>query len=333
MINIVMVVSDNCMGSTIFSALDLLTTANYLNKSYCGHTEDFCQVHMVGTSTYQTAFNGQKIGPLMDIQAVEKPDVLLLPSIEVAVASKRRAMAAFKKFEPWFPIFREWQKQGTIIASTCSGNLLIAAAGLSRQRPLTCHWINQTIAQELFPHEQFRAESSFFDHGDLISSGGAMSINQLILYLIERLGSRELALYCGKIMLVEPALGKQSRYTFFKPNKAHEDQQVKKMQDWLEKNFDQRINVSNVGREWGISERQLVRRFRKVTGETPGSYLQKIRLDHVKHELENTEQPANNIIWSSGYEDVSSFRRLFKKETGMTMKEYRKRFGMHSYSM
>ena len=74
-------------------------------------------------------------------------------------------------------------------------------------------------------------------------------------------------------------------------------------------------------------QRQFCRRFKNATGDSPGSYIQRLRLEFVKHSLEHSQKQPSAIIWDTGYEDVSSFRRLFKRETGLTMNEYRKRFG------
>nr|WP_236744469.1 helix-turn-helix domain-containing protein [Marinobacter similis] len=74
---------------------------------------------------------------------------------------------------------------------------------------------------------------------------------------------------------------------------------------------------------WG---RTFKRRFKEATGETPLSYLQHLRIEAAKHGLESTRRQTAQIIWDVGYEDASSFRRLFKRNVGCTMEEYRRRF-------
>ena len=67
-------------------------------------------------------------------------------------------------------------------------------------------------------------------------------------------------------------------------------------------------------------------------GMTPMQFLQRIRVEAVMEQLQLTPAPVNQIIWDIGYEDVSSFQRLFKRHTGLTMSEYRRRFGVRVYS-
>ncbi len=76
----------------------------------------------------------------------------------------------------------------------------------------------------------------------------------------------------------------------------------------------------------GISPRHFKRRFKKATGETPLGYLQRVRIEAAKKRLETTREPMNTITWKIGYEDSSSFRRLFKKSTGLSPREYRDKF-------
>ena len=76
----------------------------------------------------------------------------------------------------------------------------------------------------------------------------------------------------------------------------------------------------------GLGTRTFKRRFKQATNENPLNYLQRIRVELVKDKLEKTTDAINEIIWSVGYEDISSFRQLFKRFTGLTPKGYRQKF-------
>ena len=65
---------------------------------------------------------------------------------------------------------------------------------------------------------------------------------------------------------------------------------------------------------------------------TPMQFVQRVRVESVMNALQVTAEPVNQIVWDTGYEDVSSFQRLFKRHTGLTMSEYRRRFGVKIYN-
>ena len=333
MINVAIVVSERCQASGVMAVLDLFVAANYCHGHFMRKGYDLFTTQLIGLDTYQQAYNGCSIGPLQSLDDTPRPDVLVIPGIIEAIGSPTRIESELEKYQAWFETLRKWQEEGTLIAASCSGNLLMAASKLAQSRTLTCHWAMEDVATQMFPEENFDASDMLFDYGNMISSGGSSAINQMILFTIERLVSRELSLLTAKMMLIDPEPIKQSSFALFQPNKRHGDNTVINLQNWLEENFTTSVFIGELAQQFNISERQLGRRFKKATGETPSNYLQRLRLEHVKSCLENSKSPANTIIWDAGYEDLSSFRRLFKRNTGMTMNEYRQRFGLRQHPL
>jgi len=70
----------------------------------------------------------------------------------------------------------------------------------------------------------------------------------------------------------------------------------------------------------------MERRFKNATGETPLTYLQNIRVEVAKRLLENESRSFDEITYQVGYEDSSTFRKIFSKQTGLVPTEYRKKF-------
>lgn len=78
----------------------------------------------------------------------------------------------------------------------------------------------------------------------------------------------------------------------------------------------------------GLEPRTFARRFKRATGDTPLEYLQHLRIGKARTLLETTSDTIDAITWATGYEDISSFRRLFKKSTGLSPTAYRKKFSL-----
>jgi len=94
----------------------------------------------------------------------------------------------------------------------------------------------------------------------------------------------------------------------------------------MEKNLAEPVSFDVMAATLGISARHLKRRFKQATGDSPQTYLQRLRVETAKRKLETTLDSFEGITWKVGYENTNSFRRLFKENTGLTPREYRDRF-------
>ena len=128
----------------------------------------------------------------------------------------------------------------------------LASSQVVKGRALTCHWASEDTANLLFPSDTFDTQKLLIDHGDIVSAGGAMAISQMLLYLISRFHSRELALATGKLMLVELNLEHQSRFAIFKPEKNHGDRLVIKLQTHIETLYQSEPNLPAFAGKAGI---------------------------------------------------------------------------------
>lgn len=322
------IVTQRCQASSVFTMTDLLIAANFAATELLGESEPPFEVQLIGLRDRETAYNGCAVTPLNLAARCARPDVVLLPGAFESVLPVKAVEMLLGRLTALYPILRRWHQSGSVVGSVCTGNFLLAQSGVVAGRTMTCHWASEKIAKQLFPDETFISEKMLIDHGDLISAGGALAVSQLMLYLIQRFHSRELALASAKLMMIEPSYENQSRFAIFSPSKSHGDKLVEELQEQIETRFNQEIGFSAYADKKGITERQLNRRFKKVTGETPLSYLQRVRIERVKNGLETTMKQVNSLIWEVGYEDPTSFRRLFKRYTGMTMQEYRSRFAL-----
>ena len=326
MIDVGIIVNDRCQASSVFAVTDLLMAANYTLRRYFEVESTLFRYQLIGLKTKVQAYNGSQIDCVVKIQDCKRPDLVILPGAFESVLTPSHAKALLTKMPGLISVLKTWHENGATMASICTGNFILASAQIAKGRTLTCHWASEKTAHTLFPNESFDTTKLLIDHGDIISAGGAMAVSQLVLYLISRFHSRELALATGKLMMVELNLDLQSRFAIFKPTTSHTDSLVSKLQKHIESSFQKEPNVAQFADREGIGMRQLSRRFKKVTGETPLSYLQRFRVEQVKIGLESTDRQISSLIWDSGYEDPTSFRRLFKRLTGLTMQEYKSRF-------
>jgi AraC-like DNA-binding protein len=95
--------------------------------------------------------------------------------------------------------------------------------------------------------------------------------------------------------------------------------------DFLGREYERRITVSDAANMVGMSESRFMRDFRSASGMTFVSYLTHIRMNNATRLLRETDLSIGQIAASVGFQDQSYFDRLFKAEFGLTPREYRAR--------
>jgi transcriptional regulator GlxA family with amidase domain len=105
--------------------------------------------------------------------------------------------------------------------------------------------------------------------------------------------------------------------------RPHDDAVVRRCEKWLGQHFREPGAVARAVRVAGIPERTLKRRFRAATGLALIDYVQNLRIEEAKRLLEASPRAAEDISSDVGYEDASFFRRLFKRRTGVSPRQYR----------
>ncbi|HVM90124.1 MAG TPA: helix-turn-helix domain-containing protein [Puia sp.] len=72
--------------------------------------------------------------------------------------------------------------------------------------------------------------------------------------------------------------------------------------------------------------RNFERRFKKVTGYSPAEYIQYLKIEAARKQLESSRYRINEVMYAVGYNDNKAFSTTFKKITGLSPLEYRNRF-------
>lgn len=95
----------------------------------------------------------------------------------------------------------------------------------------------------------------------------------------------------------------------------------------MEKNYYKTTSMAEMASIGNMSPRSLIRRFEQATGNTPLEYLQRLRIENAKKLLETKHDGIEQIGMKCGYEDMSFFRKVFKRHVGMTPSEYKNKYG------
>jgi transcriptional regulator GlxA family with amidase domain len=225
---------------------------------------------------------------------------------------------------------RRCHEQGAVLATACSGALLLAEAGLLDGHEATTHWAYCDILARRYPKVTVRPQRALVVSGEgqrLVMAGGGTSWLDLALYLIARSAGIEAAMQVARINLIDWHDVGQQPFARLARSRQVDDAVIARCQTWIAEHYPESAPVAAMVRLSGLPERSFKRRFRQATGMSPLEYVHTLRLEEAKQMLESGEAPVEAIANEVGYEDAGFFSRLFRRSVSLTPAQYRKRFG------
>lgn len=260
------------------------------------------------------------INPDVLINDVKKTDLIIIPAIH---GDPQKVMNENKEFVPWI---LEQYKSGAEIASFCIGSFFLANTGLLNGKPATTHWGYANEFRAMFPEINLLDDKIMTEKDGIYTSGGAYSYLNLVLYLIEKHFGRQLSVIIAKSFMIDIDRTSQSPFIIFKGQKAHDDDAIKKAQEIIETNYQDKLTVDQIASKIALSRRNFERRFKKATANTVMEYIQRVKIEAAKINLESSRQNVNEVMSKVGYSDPKAFRVTFKKITGLSPIEYRNKY-------
>ncbi len=305
---------------SIAAILDVFDTVNKFHAR-AGQPEPF-NISLL----YHQGDKYEKLDGIMNhlaepIHEANGKELILVPSFNTDEI--KLSISENQVYIPW--LIQQYQ-QGAHIATFCTGAFLLASTGLLNGKTATTHVDACNGFAAAFPDVKLRSDKTLTEDGRLYTSGGATSTFHLLLHLIEIHCGRDMAIKAAKVFAIDMDRDNQSYFSTFQPLKNHHDELVAKAQQNIESRYNDAETIEEIIKDIPSSRRNMVRRFKQVTGITPIEYLQQTRIEAAKKLLEQTSQQMTEVIYNSGYNDPKAFRKVFRKTVGMTPSEYREKF-------
>ncbi|MFH1154839.1 MAG: helix-turn-helix domain-containing protein [Pseudomonadota bacterium] len=310
------------MASSITTLLDAFSIAELWNRALNGKQEPpLFDARIVTTDGNPvTAYGNVRLQADMAASDVEQTDCVIISPILPNITPMPGDLDILCQW------IEKMRARGSVIATVCTGAFILAEMGFLDGKKATTNWQYARMFKKKYPRVRLEPEHMLTEDDNIICTGAATAVYNLGIHLIRKYGSQDLATACSKALLIDPNRHSQAPYALSTPLQAHGDAQVLKAQDLIEKGYATIETVDDIARTVGISPRHFKRRFKKATGEMPLKYLQRVRIDAAKERLESTRESIDKITWAVGYQDISSFSRLFKQHTRISPKAYREKF-------
>ncbi len=279
------------------------------------------KVQLVGINSETSQRNGLfTIKPDVLIGEVHKTDLIFIPAL---LSEPQKAMEMNREFIPW--IIRQYEL-GAEVATFCVGAFFLAYTGLLNGKQCATHWRYANEFRRMFPQANLVDDKIMTEADGIYTSGGAYSYLNLILYLIEKHAGRDMSIQIAKTFMIDIDKYSQSPFIIFSGQKAHEDESVKKAQEYIERNFEDKITVDQLASMLALGRRSLERRFKKATSNTVTEYIQRVKIEAAKKDLESGRKNINEVMYDVGYVDIKAFRTTFRKITGLSPIEYKNKY-------
>ena len=317
---------DGVLGSVLSGALDLFSFTGVSWQRFSNESVEprfNVQIASLGGGDIRCS-NRLIMQAHCDIRDVTECDLLLVPTIGDSIDK------VLTQNSELLPHLVRLANTKADIASNCSGAFFLAEAGLLDHKVATTHWGYANKFKADFPLVDLQ-ENQFVTHasdelGSIFCAAGGSAFYDLGLLLIERYCGREISTQMAKTQIIDSKRGNQNSYTNVTLHKSHADQLVKQVQEFIEQNFQQPIQVSSLAAMANITPRTLNRRFQASVAMRPVEYIQAVRIEQAKRLLELGDVSIKSLADQVGYDDISSFTRLFKRATELTPKEYQDKF-------
>jgi len=254
------------------------------------------------------------------LSEVQKTDLIFIPALSGDLPT---AIEMNKELIPWIV---EQHKNGAEVASLCIGAFLLASTGLLNGKKCSTHWNSGNEFRAMFPKVELVDGSIITEDQGIYSSGGANSYWNLLLHLVEKYTDRDTAILAAKYFAIDIDRDSQSSFMMFQGQKDHNDEEIKKAQEFIEEHFQEKITVEQLAEKFAIGRRSFERRFKKATNNTVVEYTQRVKIEAAKRSFESSRKNINEVMFDVGYTDTKAFRDIFKKVTGMTPIEYRNKY-------
>jgi transcriptional regulator GlxA family with amidase domain len=213
------------------------------------------------------------------------------------------------------------------VASVCTGSFLLARAGLLEGRRATTHWAACDELERRHPEIEVERAPIFVRDGDVWTSAGVTAGIDLALALVEDdLGAAVARDAARWLVLFLRRPGDQAQFTAQPAWQPAERQPLRDLQGWIAESLTADLSVPALAERAFMSPRNFARAFRREVGMTPAAYVESVRLERARAELEAGEASVEAVAAACGFGTVETMRRAFHRRFNVNPAAYRSRF-------
>jgi transcriptional regulator GlxA family with amidase domain len=220
----------------------------------------------------------------------------------------------------------ELVRPGTRMVSICTGAFVLAAAGLLDGRPATTHWDKAGDFRALYPQVRLDEDRLFVDDGDVLTSAGLAAGVDLCLHLVRRDHGAEVANHVARYNVVPPWRDGGQAQFIERPVPVPDAETTAPARAWALAHLDGTLDIAALAAAARMSRRTFIRRFGEETGQSPGVWVSKQRVELALRLLETTDLGVEEVAARAGLGTGASLRQHLRSAVGVSPLAYRRTF-------
>jgi transcriptional regulator GlxA family with amidase domain len=316
---IVVVGSEGCLASSFIGLVDMLWLARRALTREAADEPPFEVVTASLDGGSVLDGNGRRLAADAALEAIAACDALLVPGFVPDRKGRPPLLAGLGRVAAWI---RRQHAHGALAAASCSGVFLLGEAGLLDERRCTTTWWLYDEMKRRYPRAEAAWGAALVEDRRVISAGGPLSWIDLVVHVVRTLCGADAARRVADFAVVDTTPATQAIY-IPTGHLAASNPFLVEAERIVRQAVAEPVTTRDLARRLATSERTLHRRLKKALGESPKGFIDRIRCETAGHQLETSSQSVKQIVAGAGYADDASFRRAFKRFSGMTPGAYR----------
>jgi len=306
------------LGSTVSIPLEMLSAANDIARAR-KEIDRMILIDLVSVADTKIKLSG---GLTIEcnklLKQIRQTDLVFIPGIW---GSPRARTKKYPELPKWL---KSQHNNGALLCGIATGTHFIAEAGLLNGKAATTHWRFFDQFQQLFPEIKLQRKRFITCVDDIYCTGSVNAARDIMLHFVELLFGESIANEISRHFAHELKRSYESLLLNKDQQSTHHDEEIIKVQEWLQDHYQESINISKVASKFQMSVRSLNRRFKLAANTPPLQYLQELRITHAKSLLKQSNLAVSEVADKVGYQDASYFTGVFKKLNAVTPNEYRR---------
>ncbi|CAH8207852.1 AraC family transcriptional regulator [Vibrio aestuarianus] len=261
------------------------------------------KINYVSTSGNNVqALGGIRLSPNRDWSEISDTDVLL---IGFCGEPGKLPLLIENDMGSWL---KKLIKKTSYVVSLCTGSFLLAQLNLLNRKVATTHWVHSHLFRKHYPKVKLQPHIKITREDNLICTSSVGEYYQAMMLVLDGLFGSNHKEKCDQFFKGDVTEEQQISHSYFMEFRQHNDQLIHALQDWMHEQDSTQLNVVKCANQCFLSERQMKRRFKMATGETPINYIQRIRIALAREKLNKTAHSIEQICNEIGYNDTNHFR-------------------------